>query len=169
MAWLPKSRKARRRLLVVLSSGVVLAFAAILTFVALGDQVSFFYTPSQAIEKEVPVGRTIQLGGLVEEGSVVRHPDGSVEFVVTDDIQAMRVSYAGDLPDLFREGQGVVAKGALEASGDFAASEILAKHDESYRPRELEKVMKEAREAAGEDSAMSSYDPSAYETGGEAQ
>jgi cytochrome c-type biogenesis protein CcmE len=147
MALLPKSRTARRRLGVVAVAGGVLAVAAALAFFALGDAVSFFYTPSQAVAAQVPAGRTIQLGGLVEAGSVSKHPDGSVEFVIGDNGGATtRVAYQGDLPDLFREGQGVVTKGAFEADGAFRATQVLAKHDERYMPREVTEALKESGE-----------------------
>jgi cytochrome c-type biogenesis protein CcmE len=156
MAWLPKSRKARRRLTVIALAGVVLSVALGLALYALRDSVSFFYTPSQAEEKAPPAGRVIQLGGLVKTGSVQRHADGSVTFVVADARAETPVAYKGDLPDLFREGQGVVAKGAFTPAGDFRATQILAKHDERYMPREVEKALKETGEWRG-DGAPASY------------
>lgn len=156
MAWLPKSRKARRRLTVIVLAGVVLAVAAALALYALRDSVSFFYTPSQAREKAPPAGRVIQLGGMVKAGSVKRHADGSVAFVVADARAETPVAYKGDLPDLFREGQGVVAKGAFTEAGDFRATQILAKHDERYMPREVEKALKETGEWRG-DGARADY------------
>ena len=145
-------------------AGGVLVVAAGLMFFALGDAVSFFYTPSQAKAAAVPVGRTIQLGGLVREGSIVKHPDGQVEFTVVDNAEAvtpLRVLYRGELPDLFREGQGVVAKGAFVPGGDFRAEQVLAKHDEKYMPRELEKALKESGEWRGE-GAEGGYETGAY-------
>jgi len=150
MGLLPKSRTARRRLGVVAVAGGVLAVAAGLAFFALGDAVSFFYTPSQAAQAQVPAGRTIQLGGLVAPGSVAKHPDGSVEFVVTDQGAQTKVAYHGDLPDLFREGQGVVTKGAFEEDGAFRAVQVLAKHDERYMPREVAAALKESGEWRGD-------------------
>jgi cytochrome c-type biogenesis protein CcmE len=164
MAWLPKSRKARRRLAVVVLAGAVLAVAAALALYALRDSVSFFYTPSQALEKAPPAGRVIQLGGLVKAGSVHRHADGSVEFVVADAKAETPVSYKGDLPDLFREGQGVVAKGAFDVAGDFQATQILAKHDERYMPREVEKALKETGEWRGGGAPAGYPASAAYET-----
>ena len=146
MAWLPKSKRARRRLAVVAAAGVVLAGAGALAFYALDDAVSFFYSPSQAIAAKVPPGRVIQLGGMVQQGSVAKHADGSVEFVVADQAASSAVFYKGDLPDLFREGQGVVTKGAYNDEGIFQASEVLAKHDENYMPKELTKALKESGE-----------------------
>lgn len=160
MAWLPKSRKARRRLGVVAMAGVILAAAAGLALYALGDAVSFFYTPSQAMEAHPPAGRVIQLGGMVKQGSVTRHADGSVAFVVADAKAETAVAYRGDLPDLFREGQGVVAKGAFEPSGGFRATQILAKHDERYMPREVAKALKASGEWRG-DGAPAAYPGSA--------
>lgn len=164
MAWLPKSRTARRRLTLVGVAAGVLVVAVALVFFALGDAVSFFYLPSDAKAAGVPVGRTFQLGGLVREGSVVKHPDGQVEFVVIDNAEAataLRVVYRGELPDLFREGQGVVAKGAFVTGGDFRAEQVLAKHDEKYMPRELEKALKESGEWRG-DGSKGGYQTGAY-------
>jgi len=146
MAWLPKSKRARRRLTIVAAAAVVLTGAAALAFFALDDAVSFFYSPSQAIAAKVPAGRVIQLGGMVSKGSVAKHPDGSVEFVVADQAASSAVVYKGDLPDLFREGQGVVTKGAYNAAGVFEASQVLAKHDEKYMPKELTKALKASGE-----------------------
>ena len=141
-------------------AGVVLIAAAGLVFYALGDAVSLFYTPSQAERAHLPTGRKIQLGGLVEKGSVVRHPDGAIEFVVTDNIATAKVVFKGDLPDLFREGQGVVTKGAYKG-GVFEASQVLAKHDENYMPRELQKSLKQSGEWRGKGAPPPSYEKSA--------
>ena len=142
MAWLPKSKRARRRLAVVAAAGVVLAGAGALAFYALDDAVSFFYSPSQAIAAKVPAGRVIQLGGMVQQGSVAKHADGSVEFVVADQAASSAVFYKGDLPDLFREGQGVVTQGAFLPDRTFRATQVLAKHDETYMPREVADSLK---------------------------
>ena len=147
----PKSRKAQRRLTVVLAAAPVLALAVGLALYGLRDSISFFYTPSQAIEARVPAGRSVQLGGLVETGSVVRHPDGRVEFTVADRIAASKVVYHGQLPDLFREGQGIVAQGAFDADGVFVARQVLAKHDETYMPKEVADALKEQGEWHGDD------------------
>ncbi len=155
--WLPKSPKARRRLYLVAAIAPVLALAVGLTLWGLSDSISFFYTPAQAAEAKPPVGRSIQLGGLVQPGSVVKHPDGRVEFVVSDQLASTKVSYAGDLPDLFREGQGIVATGAFQADGDFKAKQVLAKHDEKYMPREVAKAIKEQGEWRGEGAPAPSY------------
>jgi cytochrome c-type biogenesis protein CcmE len=128
----------------------VLALAVGLTLWGLGDSVSFFYTPSQADAANPEAGRAVQLGGLVAAGSVVKHPDGRVEFTVADKIATDRVVFQGDLPDLFREGQGVVAVGAFREDGVFVATRVLAKHDEKYMPREVSKALKEQGEWRGE-------------------
>ena len=150
MSLLPKSRKARRRLMAVATAAPIVAAAAVLAFYALGSSVSFFYSPVQARAAHVPVGRTIELGGLVEKGSVVKKSDGSITFVIADRAATSKVVYRGDLPDLFREGQGVVTKGAFQADGDFEASEVLAKHDERYMPREVTRALKASGEWRGD-------------------
>ena len=155
--WLPKSPKARRRLYLVAAIAPVLALAVGLTLWGLSDSISFFYTPAQAAEAKPPVGRSIQLGGLVQPGSVVKHPDGRVEFVVSDQLASTKVSYSGDLPDLVREGQGIVATGAFQADGDFKAKQVLAKHDEKYMPREVAKAIKEQGEWRGDGAPAPSY------------
>ena len=155
--WLPKSPKARRRLYLVAAIAPVLVLAVGLTLWGLSDSISFFYTPAQAAEAKPPVGRSIQLGGLVQPGSVVKHSDGRVEFVVSDQLASTKVRYSGDLPDLFREGQGIVATGAFQADGEFAAKQVLAKHDEKYMPREVAKAIKEQGEWRGEGAPPPSY------------
>lgn len=151
MSFWPKSRTARRRLTILLAIAPVLALAVGLALYGLRDSISFFYTPSQAIEAKVPAGRAVQLGGLVETGSVVKHADGSVEFTVADQKASAKVFFRGDLPDLFREGQGIVAQGAYRQDGVFVARQVLAKHDEKYMPREIEKALKEQGEWYGAD------------------
>ena len=146
MSWLPKSPKARRRLWVVAAATPVLALAVGLSLWAMQDSVTFFYSPSEATADKAPEGRNIRLGGLVEAGSVVKGADGTVVFVVTDNVGASKVSYHGDLPDLFREGQGIVAQGAFRPDRTFEASQVLAKHDETYMPREVADRLKEKGE-----------------------
>ena len=153
MSWLPKSRKARRRLTLIAAIAPVLALAVGLTLWGLKDSISFFYTPSQAAAAKPPAGRSIQLGGLVQAGTVAKHPDGRVEFVVADKLATDKVSFQGDLPDLFREGQGIVAVGAFRDDGVFEAKQVLAKHDEKYMPRELTKALKEQGEWRGDGQA----------------
>ena len=148
--WLPKSPKARRRLMLLAAIAPVLALAVGLTLWGLSDSISYFYTPSQAAAAKPPAGRSIQLGGLVQEGSVTKHSDGQVEFTVRDKIMADKVVYRGDLPDLFREGQGIVATGSFRADGAFEAKQVLAKHDERYMPKEVAKALKEQGEWRGD-------------------
>ena len=137
MSWLPKSPKARRRLWVVAAVAPVLAVAVGLSLYAMRDNVTFFFSPSEATTENAPAGRVIRLGGLVETGSVVRGADGEVAFAVTDNAATTRIVYHGDLPDLFREGQGIVAQGSFQPDRSFRATQVLAKHDENYMPREV--------------------------------
>lgn len=137
----------RQRLLAV---GVVLAGVAIaVTFAlrAFRENLMMFYAPSQVASGEAPVGHAFRLGGLVTVGSVQRVPGQlDVSFVLTDLKQDIKVAYSGILPDLFREGQGIIAHGTLGTDGVFHADEVLAKHDESYTPPEIEGALKAARE-----------------------
>lgn len=137
MSWLPKSPKARRRLWVVVAVAPVLALAVGLSLYAMRDNVTFFFSPSEATTEAAPTGRVVRLGGLVEAGSVVRGADGEVAFAITDNAATTRVVFQGDLPDLFREGQGVVTQGAFLPDRSFRATQVLAKHDENYMPREV--------------------------------
>jgi cytochrome c-type biogenesis protein CcmE len=137
MSWLPKSPKARRRLWVVAAVAPVLALAVGLSLYAMRDNVTFFFSPSEATAETAPAGRVIRLGGLVETGSVVRGGDGEVAFAITDNAATTRIVYHGDLPDLFREGQGIVAQGSFQPDRSFRATQVLAKHDENYMPREV--------------------------------
>ncbi len=168
MALLPKSRTARKRLLIVSAAGGVLIVAAVLVFVGLGSAVSFFYTPSQAAAAHPPAGRVIQLGGFVQPGSLEKAADGLVEFVVTDcgrsqDHVVYDAKLHGELPDLFREGQGVVAKGSFGADGGFTASLIMAKHDERYMPRQLTKSLKASGEWHGDAAGGQGVEPAMAE------
>lgn len=130
-----------RRLLVVAGAGAVVSLAAVLALTALRDDIVFFHSPSDIAQKPVADGVRLRLGGLVETGSVARSDDGlHVTFLVTDGREALPVSYRGILPDLFREGQGVVVEGAL-AGGTFEAATVLAKHDENYVPREVQAAL----------------------------
>lgn len=156
MSFWPKSRTARRRLTILLAIAPVLALAAGLTLWGLSDSISLFYTPAQAQAAHVKPGQSVQLGGLVQPGSVVKYPDGRVAFSITDRQAVAGVVFQGDLPDLFREGQGVVAEGAFDAAGVFHARRVLAKHDEKYMPREVAKALKDQGEWRG-DGARPSY------------
>lgn len=142
MSWLPKSPKARRRLWILVAVAPILALAVGLSLYAMRDSVTFFFSPSEASMDKAPAGRVIRLGGLVEAGSVQRVGDGEVAFVVTDNVASTRVVYRGDLPDLFREGQGIVAQGAFLPDRSFRATQVLAKHDETYMPREVQESLK---------------------------
>jgi|TARA_B100000315_G_scaffold240450_1_gene260269 cytochrome c-type biogenesis protein CcmE len=140
----PMTRK-RRRLYLVLAGMVLLGAAAALVFSALRDNLVFFYGPSELLDRKVEPGRRLRLGGLVVENSVERNVgDGSVVFRVTDLSNEVLVTFRGLLPDLFREGQGVVAEGILDRNGVFQASEVLAKHDENYMPPEVADALKKS-------------------------
>ncbi|MHA1567990.1 MAG: cytochrome c maturation protein CcmE [Alphaproteobacteria bacterium] len=137
--------RKRRRLYFLALSMATLAAAVALVLNAFEDNLVFFYTPSDLAEKEAPIGRRLRLGGLVAEGSVARAADGAtVRFVITDMVNSVPASYRGILPDLFREGQGVVAEGMLRADGSFEATNVLAKHDENYMPKEVADSLKKA-------------------------
>ena len=157
MSWLPKSRKARRRLSLIAAIAPVLALAVGLTLWGLRGSISFFYTPSQAASARPQPGRSVQLGGLVKTGSVVKRPDGEVDFTVADKTAADKVVFRGDLPDLFREGQGIVAVGAFRPDGVFEAKTVLAKHDERYMPKQLADQLKKQGEWRG-DGATPAYE-----------
>ncbi len=137
--------RKRRRLYMVVAGMLLIGGATALVLAAFRDNLVFFYTPSQVLAKDLPPDRRFRLGGLVEEGSVRRAADGlTVEFRVTDLERALPVTYRGLLPDLFREGQGVVAEGRLGPDGTFVASEVLAKHDENYMPPEVAEALKKS-------------------------
>jgi len=142
MSLLPKSPKARRRLLMDAAIAPVLALAAGLAIWGLGDSVSFFYMPSHADAVKPTPGGSVQLRGLVAEGSVRKHADGVVFFTVLEQHAADRVVFQGGLPYLFREGQGVGALGAFRPQGVFEARRVVAKRDERYMPREVAKALK---------------------------
>jgi cytochrome c-type biogenesis protein CcmE len=126
---------------------VALGAAAALVLSAFEKNLVFFFTPSQVAANEAPQGRTFRIGGMVESGSVKR-AGVEVRFLVTDTAKSIPVVYSGALPDLFREGKGVVAQGALGADGVFRAREVLAKHDENYMPPEAAEAVKRAHETA---------------------
>lgn len=134
--------RKQRRLVLIAAAGAVLCFAAGLVLFAMRDTIVFFYGPTEIVEKGVASGTRMRLGGLVEAGSVRRGADQRVSFAVTDGKTSMTVSYHGLLPDLFREGQGVVTEGVFEGAGRFKADSVLAKHDETYMPREVADTLK---------------------------
>jgi cytochrome c-type biogenesis protein CcmE len=136
----------QKRLALILGGLAILALATTLVLTALKDNLAFFFTPSQIKANEAPINRTFRIGGMVENGSVKR--DGvNVSFKVTDTAQVINVTYTGILPDLFREGKGVVAQGKLDADGVFRAKEVLAKHDENYMPPEAASAVEKANKA----------------------
>ncbi|MDP2622015.1 MAG: cytochrome c maturation protein CcmE [Hyphomicrobiales bacterium] len=135
------TRKQKR--LAVIGAGLgVLVLAAALVLTALRDTIVFFYSPSEIAEMDIASGTRIRLGGLVEDGSVDRGSGKTVRFRVTDTGNTVTVVYTGVLPDLFREGQGVVVEGRLDGQGQFEADSVLAKHDENYMPREVADALK---------------------------
>jgi cytochrome c-type biogenesis protein CcmE len=135
------TRKGRRLALIGVALAVV-AGAAALALYALGDNIVFFYSPSEIVQKNVQAGARLRVGGLVQPGSVVKSAGDKLTFAITDGASQIKVSYEGLPPDLFREGQGVVAEGVLEAAGELRAETILAKHDERYMPREVVESLK---------------------------
>ena len=141
--------KPRHKRLALIVGGIaVLGIAAGLVLYALNSNIVFFYTPTQVAQQEAPKGRDFRIGGLVETGSVQR--DGTrVTFRVTDNAREIPVAFTGSLPDLFREGKGVVAQGSLGADGVFTATEVLAKHDENYMPPEAAEALRQAGHPMG--------------------
>jgi cytochrome c-type biogenesis protein CcmE len=133
--------RKQRRLTLIGSSLVVLAFAAGLVLYALRDSIVFFSTPTMAAEQHIAPGKRFRLGGLVQPGSLVCRNDGA-NFEVADGGAKLPVTYRGLLPDLFREGQGVIAEGSLDSSGTFRAETVLAKHDENYMPKDVADALK---------------------------
>ena len=144
--------RKRRRLYVVVAALLVFGSATALVLAALDDSLDLFQSPSQLMASPPPPPeRGIRLGGLVEEGTVLRSTDGlSVTFRITDGAQSVPVTYQGILPDLFREGQGVITVGTMSAGGTFVAREVLAKHDENYLPREVVDALKESGQWQGD-------------------
>jgi cytochrome c-type biogenesis protein CcmE len=134
--------RKQRRLTLIGSSLGVLALAAALVLFALKDSIVFFNSPTDLAEKGIAAGQRIRLGGLVKPGTLERGDALSVRFEVTDGNRAVPVTYKGILPDLFREGQGVITEGALDPAGVFRADSVLAKHDETYMPKEVADALK---------------------------
>jgi cytochrome c-type biogenesis protein CcmE len=139
------TRKQKRMAVIATGMGILAVAVGLLLF-ALEETIVFFYGPSEVAAKTIGPGQRFRLGGLVADGSVVRGEGKTVRFVVTDMKTTLPVTYTGILPDLFREGQGVVAEGRLDATGTFEADSVLAKHDENYMPPEVAKVLKEQGE-----------------------
>ena len=137
--------RRQRRLGILLAALVCAGAATALTLNAFRSNLVFFFSPSQIAAKEAPVAQVFRLGGLVERGSIQRERDGmTIRFIVTDTARAVPVVYHGLLPDLFREGKGVVARGRLGEDGIFVANEVLAKHDENYMPPEAADALRRA-------------------------
>jgi len=142
-------RRRDRRLIMIVAGGVTLAVAAALVLTALSQRITYFYGPSDLVALSAPPTHAIRLGGLVADGSVVRGQGLHVEFAVTDNVASVPVIFDGTLPDLFRERQGVVTEGTLRADGVFVAREVLAKHDETYMPREVVEALRRSGEWRG--------------------
>lgn len=141
--------KPRHKRIALIAGGLAaLGLAAALVLNAFQSNLVFFFSPSQVLNNEAPLNKTFRVGGMVEEGSLKRLPDGlSVEFKVTDTAKTIPVTYTGILPDLFKEGKGVVAQGRLESDGMFRATEVLAKHDENYMPPDAAHAIEQAQKA----------------------
>ncbi len=142
------NKRSRRKLLIfAVVFGV--AVATVLGLTAFEENLLYFYSPTQVKAGEAPQTHSFRVGGLVVDGSVKRAPDSlMVQFDVTDNEESMTIEYTGILPDLFREGQGIVAMGSFKAGGNFVADEVLAKHDENYMPPEVADAIKTAEDAA---------------------
>jgi len=143
--------KRKRRLIAVLVILVGAGTAAAITAWSLRQNMLYFLSPSDAAEQHLPEGRQFRLGGLVQQGSVTRAADGlGVQFIVTDGLASVTVEFDGILPDLFREGQGVIARGAFGPDRQFTATEVLAKHDENYMPPEVADALRDAGHPAAD-------------------
>lgn len=134
--------RKRQRAAIVMGGLALLGVAAGLVLYALDETMVFFHTPSDVAEKAIAAGTRFRLGGLVETGSVKRGEGTAIQFVVTDTEKSLPVAFTGILPDLFRDGQGVVAEGRLNGDGIFEADSVLAKHDETYMPKEVADALK---------------------------
>ncbi len=142
------NKRSRRKVLVI---GILfgVSVAAVLGLTAFQENLLYFYSPTQIAAGEAPDNHSFRVGGLVVDGTVIRKPDSlDVQFDLTDNTETMTVQYTGILPDLFREGQGIVAMGSMQSGGLFIAEEVLAKHDENYMPPEVADALKTAEEAA---------------------
>ncbi len=140
-----------KRIALIVAGMALLGIAVTLVLSAFNSNLVFFFTPTQVAAHEAPQGRNFRIGGLVEKGSVKRQPDGlTVRFIVTDTAKSVPVTFTGILPDLFKEGKGVVAQGKLGADGVFSATEVLAKHDENYMPPEAADAVERANKAMKE-------------------
>ncbi len=145
--------RKQRRLTLILIAGLVIVAAGGLSLYALTDKIVFFNSPSDVAARHPLPGTRIRLGGLVSIGSVVRDKDARVSFSVTDNLASVPVRFVGILPDLFREGQGVVAEGTFASDGQFQADTVLAKHDERYMPKEVADALKKSGQWKGEETS----------------
>ena len=151
-----------KRALVIVGALAALGVASTLVLNAFNSNLVFFFSPSQVFANEAPRDRSFRIGGLVEQGSIQREPQGlTVRFIVTDMAQKIPVTYTGLLPDLFKEGKGVVAQGKLGADGVFRADQVLAKHDENYMPPEAAAALKHAKSGAQQSMSTLSVDAGA--------
>lgn len=141
-------RARTKTFLFIIGGLAIIAAAVLLVLYALRNNVSLYFTPTQVFNKEAPPGHNFRIGGLVEVGSLKREKDGlTAHFIITDTLKSMPVTYKGILPDLFKEGKGVVAQGKLQADNVFYAEEVLAKHDENYMPPEAKDALDKAAKA----------------------
>ena len=148
--------KRRQRILLIAVMVIGVGIAAAFALNAFNENLMFFYTPTKVVAGEAPAGHLIRVGGLVTKGSVQRQQDGlTVVFDITDNAETIQVQYTGILPDLFREGQGIVAHGRLQSDRRFVADEVLAKHDENYMPPEVADALKTAHDAGVAGTAAS--------------
>jgi cytochrome c-type biogenesis protein CcmE len=148
--------RRQRRSIFIFGGMAVLGLAAFLVLSALQDSIVFFYSPSDIETKQIAPGQRVRIGGMVEKGSVKKSGDTHVSFDVSDGARTLKVTYNGLLPDLFREGQGVVAEGRLDAPGQFTADTVLAKHDEKYMPPEVAASQKQQPEGVNSHEAANS-------------
>lgn len=150
--------KPRHKKIALITASVgALSVAVLLVLNVFQSNLVFFFTPTQVAANEAPIGKSFRIGGLVEEGSVRRESDGTtINFAITDTAQVIKVAYQGILPDLFKEGKGVVAQGKIAADGIFYADEVLAKHDENYMPPEAASALEQAAKA--QQSTLKQYD-----------
>lgn len=141
-------KQRHKRLAFVIGGLSAVTLIAVLLLNAFNSNMVFFFSPSDVVANKAPKNTSFRLGGLVQDGSLTREDDGlTVHFIVTDNAENVKVTYKGILPDLFREGQGVVTQGQFNAAGEFVASEVLAKHDENYMPPEVADALEKAKQA----------------------
>lgn len=145
----------QRRIYIIVGGLATLSVATFLVLRAFNENLVFFYTPTQIVAQEAPLNKQFRIGGMVLEDSVIREPGGlKVNFVVTDTAHSVPVEYSGILPDLFKEGKGVVAQGKLGSQGKFIASQVLAKHDENYMPPEAQSALDAAKASSNAAKTM---------------